>query len=151
MRRIIIQLLIMSTIFILFGCGEAVIKRTISDFEDSINDDNYSNFKETLSPQSDYYLTDIDIQNFFDHFVAEPNKYAPVHYSHLDISIDGPDADVYSDGSYEGGLTPINILFWMKREPGFFSFLSPDWRIFRYYEDSNDDGQFEETPYWRKP
>jgi len=39
----------------------------------------------------------------------------------------------------------------MKKEEGFLSSISPDWRVYKYWDDANDDGVFDDDDYlWRK-
>jgi hypothetical protein len=145
MKCIIVPVIIFITIIMFLGCSaEKAIEKTISDFEDAINSGNSNDFDETLSTESDYRTSDPDGSDFLDYFLLL--NYDPVHYGNLDISRDGRDADVYSDGTYENGLNPTDVLFWMRREEAFFAFISQDWRIYRYYH----FGDYT-NPVWRKP
>jgi len=139
MRRSLVPVFIVITMLFFIGCAKTAIKSTISDFEDAINDESASDLKETLSPDSDYIVSDPTAAEFLDYF--QSNFYIPVNYSNLDIDVGGGDADVFSDGTYDG--TPTEVKFWMRRE-GWF--LSSDWRVYRYY----DFGDFS-NPVWRKP
>ncbi|KPJ88588.1 MAG: hypothetical protein AMS17_04855 [Spirochaetes bacterium DG_61] len=139
MRRLLVPLLILSTVFISLGCAKTAIKNTISDFEDAINDEYAPDLLDTLSPDSDFILSDPDATGFL--FYFQSSGYIPVNYRNLDISVDGGDADVFSDGTYAGA--PTDVKFWMRKEGGLFS---ADWRVFRYY----DNGDFS-TPVWRRP
>ena len=140
MKRIIIPVLILFSV-LLFCCAEMAIENTISDFEAAVNIDNISDIKETLSTESEMYLGDTEFQAFLDYF----DIHIDVHYSSLDISIDGRDANVYSDGTYQSGTYPTDVWFWMRREEAIFAFISQDWRVYRYY----DENDFT-TPVWKK-
>jgi len=143
MKRIIIPVLILFSV-LLFSCAEMAIENTISDFEGSVNIENISDIKETLSTESEMYLGDTEFQAFLDYFDIHRN----VDYSSLDISIDGRDADVYSDGTYQSGTYPTKVLFWMRREEAIFAFISQDWRVYRYYDDDNFIVDLDEV--WKK-
>jgi len=144
MKCIIVPVIIFITIIMFLGCSaEKAIENTISDFEDAINSGNSSDFDETLSTESDYRIPDPDGSGFLGYFIP---TWDPVHYGNLDISRDGRDADVYSDGTYLNGTYPTDVWFWMRREEAFFAFISQDWRVYRYY----DEGDYT-TPVWRKP
>jgi len=140
MRRSLVPVLIVITILFFIGCAKTAIKSTISDFEDAINDESASDLKETLSPDSDFIVSDPTAAEFLDYF--QSSSYIPVNYSTLDIDVGGGDADVFSDVNYNG--LPAEAKFWMRRE-GWF--LSSDWRVYRYYDDIVDITE----PIWRKP
>ncbi len=122
------------------GCAKVAIESAISDFEDAVNNDSTSEIQDVMSPDSDFYVT-ATFSEFLDYF----DGFRDVAYSNLDIEIDGRDATVYSDGTYNSGATPVDVLFWMRREEAFFAFLFPDYKVYRYY----DFGDFS-TPVWQK-
>jgi hypothetical protein len=152
MKCIIVPVIIFITIIMFLGCSaEKAIEKTISDFEDYINEydqvtRDVSDLKETLSTESHYYLNDEDIRLFVeDYFIG--SSYRDVQYSNLDIDIDSRNADVYSDGTYANGFTSTEIWFWMRREEAFFAFISQDWRVYKYHDSINGF----DNPIWRKP
>ena len=151
-----IFVIIISIIFSLsfIACSdEAAIEETISAWEKAIDDKNESDLKTTLSPDSDLYVdVDVTIENLFLYYFDD---YKDVEYDDLAIDIDKPYADVLPGTSVYTELddTPINIpsKFKMKKEEGFLSSISPDWRVFKYWDDANDDGVFDDSDYlWRK-
>lgn len=145
MKLIIMPVFILFSV-LLFSCAEMAIENTISDFEGSVNIENISDIKETLSTESEMYLGDTEFQAFLDYFDIHRN----VHYSSLVISIDGRDANVDSDGTYNynNGGNPTAVRFWMRREEAIFAFISQDWRVYRYYDDGNFTVDSDEV--WKK-
>ncbi len=154
MKRLIISIsLIMLTVFIFRCSNEKAIEETISAWEEAIDTKNKSDFKETLSPDSDLYVdVDLKTDELFAYYFS---LYKDVEYSNLDIDIDKPYADVLPGTTiYTDTLDlPLNIpsKFKMKKEEGLLSFISPDWRVYKYLDDANDDGVFDDLDYlWRK-
>lgn len=127
-----------------FGCSnEKAIEETLEDWEDAINEDDADALWDTVSPDSNFYDTQTS-QQLLDYF----DGFTPVKYSDEDIDIDKPYADVLADATYAG--VPVtgddgSVMFVMKKEEGFFSFLNPDWRVYKYY----DNGEFDD-PVWQK-
>jgi len=144
MKRIIIPVLILFSV-LLFSCAEMAIENTISDFANAVNSGDANDLKETLSTESEMYRGDPEFQWFFGYFYPDN---IDVHYSSLDISIDGRDADVDSDGTYENGMNSTAVRFWMRREEAIFAFISQDWRVYRYYDDDNFIVDLDEV--WKK-
>ncbi len=150
---VIIISIILSLSFI--ACSdEAAIEETISAWEKAIDDKNISDFKETLSPDSDLYVdVDLKVEELF----ATYFHLYDVEYANLDIDIDKPYADVlpgtsiYYDADDADIFFNIPSKFKMKKEEGFLSSISPDWRVYKYWDDANDDGVFDDSDYlWRK-
>ena len=154
MKRLIISIsLIMLTLFLFRCSNEKAIEETISAWEAAIDDKNASDLKETLSPDSNWYIdADAIIDDLFTNYF---NQYKDVEYSNLDIDIDQPYADVLPGTTiYTDTLDlPLNIpsKFKMKKEEGLLSFISPDWRVYKYWDDANDDGVFDDSDFlWQK-
>ena len=154
MKKLVISIsLIMLTVFIFRCSNEQAIRETISAWEAAIDDKNASDLKETLSPDSNWYIdADAILDDLFTNYF---NQYKDVEYSNLDIDIDQPYANVlpgttiYTDTSD----LPLNIpsKFKMKKEEGLLSFISPDWRVYKYWDDANDDGVFDDSDFlWQK-
>ncbi len=118
---------------LLFGCSsEAMIEKTIGEFETAVNDDSVGDLKDTLSPDSDFYITQT-FQGFLDYFDGQRN----VNYPDLSITVDGSDGDALSDATYVNGTFPVSVQFVMRKEKGFFSFLAPSWKILQYWDEAS--------------
>ena len=147
MKKIIIFPVLMLVLAFFIGCAEVSIEKLISDFDDAINNKNESQIRDVLSEDSDYYITES-----FDIFVGETNfgdSERVLAHSNFDMDIAGTRATVYSDVTYDLDATPLlvpdSVMFWMKRDSGFLSFIFGSWKVYRYY----DGGDFS-TPLWRK-
>ncbi len=140
MRKYLIALILIVVAGLFISCAQGKIEDTIAAFETAVNADSTDDIQDVLSPDSNFYITG-EFATFLDYFDGFRN----VHYSNLDISTSGEDADVYSDGTYNNGSTPTEILFVMKREGGFLSALFGEWDVLRYY-DFNDFN----NPVWQK-
>ncbi len=146
MKRIIlftsiISLMIIS-IFIL-GCAQAAVESAITDFKNAVNNDSVSEIQSALSPESDFYIT-ATFSEFLDHFDGNRN----VHYSNLQSTIEGANANTYANATYkygDPGAISDDVWFWLKRQNTLFAFLFPDYKVYRYY----DSADFTD-PVWRK-
>lgn len=146
MKRIILFALIISLIIIsifILGCAQAAVETAITDFKTAVNNDSVSGIQNALSPESDFYITATFIE-FLDHFDGNRN----VHYSNLQTTIEGANANASADATYKYGdpnAISDEVLFWFKRQNTLFAFLFPDYKVYRYY----DSADFS-VPVWRK-
>lgn len=145
-RPLMPAILLFAISLLFFGCSnEMMIEKTIDDWTGAINNNDVEAMEDVLSPDSDYYIT-----LTANYLVGDPlddpyfEDFTPVSYALGSIDIDVPYADVPATATYVG--VPNNAMFVMKREPGFLSFLFPDWKVYRYF----DNGDFT-TAVWRKP
>jgi outer membrane murein-binding lipoprotein Lpp len=136
----VLVIVVISSAFI-SGCAKMAIEKTISEFEDAVNNMDAKALEDIMSTESTQ-TTVATYENFlkdnFSHII-------PVDYKNLDIDINGRDADVYADATYIEGEIDDDVKFWMRREEALFSFLFPDWRIYQYFA----NGNFED-PIWLK-
>ncbi len=136
--------ILLIAMFALFGCSEYIIEGTIKKFQDAINDEDPEALKEVLSPDSEFYVT-----GEFSTFISDNfSDKIPIEYKNLDIDINDNYADVYADEYYNiNEPTPLkdDALFVMKKVNNFFSFIFPDWKIYKFY----NEGDFE-NPVWKK-
>jgi hypothetical protein len=148
MNRLLMLVVVLFCIALLsFGCSnENAIEKTIGDFESAVNDKDAGNLEDTLSPDSEFYITKTAEELLNDYF----NSFSPVHYSNFDISVDGSNGDVLLDAIYDdgGNDTPVNVQFVMRRDKGFFSFLFPSWKVLQYWDDFQHPGTFEN--WWKR-
>jgi hypothetical protein len=142
MKKLLIPAVVLFSItFIFLGCSnEKAIEKIIGEFEDAVNSNNLGDFQDTISPDSEFYITGL-FSNFLGHFDGQRN----VDYPGLDISIDGDTADALSNATFVNGTFPIFVKFVTRKEGGFFSFLNPNWKILQYWEDTDDSGTFDES------
>ncbi len=153
MKKLVISIsLIMLTVFIFRCSNEKAIEETISAWEAAIDTKNEEDLKPTISPDSEMYA---DIDAMIDWLLNEHlNIYTDVDYSNLDIDVEQPYADVipgtsiYTDTAYLKYSVPSK--FKMKKEEGPFSFISPDWRVYKYWDDPDGDGVFDDPVVWKK-
>jgi hypothetical protein len=149
MKKLIISGIIAISILIFFSCDQMAIKSTISDFENAINDtdfivginaENEQDIEDTLSPDSEFYVTGTfsDLLNHFDGF-------SPVAFSNLNIDVDGSNADVNSDADLAG--IAEDAKFVMRKESD-STFFSPEWKIKQYWDTNNLSGDLEFV--WKK-
>jgi uncharacterized membrane protein YvbJ len=136
----VLAIAVISPVFI-SGCAKMAIEKTISEFEDAVNNEDQKKLKDVMSPDSDFYVT-ATFQEFLDYF----DDFRDVNYKNLDIEVDGRDAEVYSDATYNSGNTRVTVLFWMRREEALFAFLFPDFKVYRYYDNLGDFS----VPIWQK-
>ena len=128
-------------ILFFFSCSaEKAIKEVIQDFEDAANNNDLDAMEATLSPQSQWDITQLQTL-----VLGHLNPtYTPLEYTDLSIDVDKPDANVESTALYKS-TAPTTAWFIMREEEKFFSFLFPDWRIKEFY-DLDDDI----NPVWKK-
>ena len=91
--------LIIIIVFALFtACANTrSIEDTINQFQNAINADDFSSFKDTLSEDSHFYVTgDIGIQGFLDHF----DGFTPVMFNNLSVSTNVNDGTVNASATY---------------------------------------------------
>ncbi len=148
MKKYTIAIIIIVIAGLFISCSqEDAIEETILAFENAVNlsetdlDVAANDLEGIMSPDSDFYVTTTFADFLFDNF----DQLWSVNYTNLDITADGRDGDVYSDATYLAGTIPDDVWFWMRREKGFFAFLNPDWRVFRYY-----NGGDYTIPVWQK-
>ena len=144
MKKYMVLLLIVLLSFLLFGCSKLVIEDTIRKFQDAINNEDAEALKEVMSPDSDFYKT-----TTFEEFIEDNfSQKIPVEYKNLDIDINDNLADVYAD-EYSLANTDhpeINeVLFVMRKVDNFFSFIFPEWKVYRFY----NEGDFN-NPVWKR-
>ena len=134
MKRLIISIVIVLSISIFFtlGCNKLAIETTIADFETAVNDDNVNDIEDIMSPDSNMYQVGT-FQGFLDFFIGSRD----VNYTNLDIDIDGSNSRVLADGTYNDGLTPVDVKFRMRKDESDSTFFSPSWKVYQYYDWGN--------------
>jgi uncharacterized membrane protein YvbJ len=143
-RPLIAMVVLVSIAFLFFGCSnEKAIETTIGDFEAAVNNNSVGDIKDTLSPDSDFYITQT-FQNFLDYFKDQRN----VNYPNPDITVNGDNGDALCDATYDSGSLPVNVQFVMKKEKGFFSFLFPSWKVLEYWDDAAVSGTLDNI--WKR-
>jgi hypothetical protein len=135
MKRVIFPVIILcAALFVVIGCSnEKAIEKTINDWTSAINDADPDAMRDAVSPDSEMYdpaLIDTLIKIYFADF-------DPVSYDLGDMNIDNPYADVPADAVYAG--IPNAAKFVMKKKQGFFSFLAPEWNVYKYFDNGNFD------------
>lgn len=139
---IVLAVAVLSSVFI-SGCAKMAIEKTISEFEDAVNKEDAEALEDIMSPDSDFYVT-ATFDTFLDYF----DGFRDVKYNNLNIDVDGRDAEVYADGTYnlgEQGEITEGVLFWMRREEALLAFIFPDYKVYRYYDLDNFS-----DPVWQK-
>lgn len=143
MKKLLILSLIaiIISIFIAFGCSDdAAIQKTISDFESAVNSNNLAALQATISPYSDWNITQAQSE-ILSHLYG---TYTPLSYTNLSISVSSPWADVTTTAKYKA-TADTTAWFRMRKDDGFFSFLNPSWKIKEVYDlDNHTD------PVWKK-
>jgi len=135
MKRFIFPMIILcAALFVVIGCSnEKAIEKTIDDWTSAINapdaSTSYDAIYNVLSPDSDYY-DPVNIQNLVNYFT----NFTPVSYVLGDMNIDNPYADVLADATYAD--IPNAAKFVMKKKQGFFSFLAPEWNVYKYFDNA---------------
>ncbi len=149
---VIIIFIIISLSFI--ACSdEAAIEETISAWEKAIEDKDINDLKSIVSPDSEMYAdADVMIDYILNDYFS---NIAKVEYSNLDMDVGENYADVIPGSSIYTDDVDLTYekpsKFKMKKEEGFLSSISPDWRVYKYWDDANDDGVFDDSDYlWRK-
>ena len=144
MKRVIFPVIILcAALFVVIGCSnEKAIEETIADWTSAINDADPDAMRDAVSPDSEMYdpaLINTLITSIF-------RGFHPVSYDLGDMNIDNPYADVPADAIYAG--IPNAAKFVMKKKQGFFSFLAPEWNVYKYF----DNGLFvpDQDEVWRK-
>jgi hypothetical protein len=142
MKKIMVFPALVLILAFAIGCAESSIEKLISDFDDAVNNDSDSEIQDVLSEDSDFYITGA-FSTFLDNFDGDRD----IAHSNFDMDIAGTRATVYSDVTYNGGAisVPDSVMFWMKRDSGFLSFIFGSWKVFRYYDNSDFT-----IPLWRK-
>jgi len=145
MKKIMVFPALVLILAFVIGCAESSIEKLISDFDDAVNNQSESQIRDVLSEDSDFYITGA-FSTFLANFGTSERDLA---HSNFDMDIAGTRATVYSDVTYDMDATPIpvpdSVMFWMKRDSGFLSFIFGSWKVLRYY----DGGDFS-NPLWRK-
>ncbi|UCB45257.1 MAG: hypothetical protein JSV25_13735 [Spirochaetota bacterium] len=143
MNKLLIPTLlaIIISIFFVFSCSdEAAIQKTISDFESAVNSNNLDALQATISPYSDWAITQVQSE-ILSHLYG---TYTPLSYTNFSISVSSPWADVTSTAKYYA-TGDTTAWFKMRKNDGFFSFLNPEWKIKEFYDLDDPD-----TPIWKK-
>jgi hypothetical protein len=126
-------ILIISIIFALFSaCANTrSIEDTISQFESAANSQNFGSFKETLSEDSQFWITgDPAIQSFLVDYLG---TFIPIAFSNLSINESGNDATVNASATYSS--IPQNVIFIMRKH-------DEVWKIKEYWDDSGGSMDF---------
>ncbi len=149
MNKLIISGIIALSILIFISCNQMAIESTISDFETAINDtdfaagitpNNTQDIKDTLSPDSEFYVTET-----FNALLLHFDGFDPVGYSNLNIDVDGSNADVTADADLAG--IPEDAKFVMRKDSA-STFFSPEWKIKQYWDTNNVSENLEFV--WKK-
>lgn len=144
MKRVIFPVIILcAALFVVIGCSnEKAIEETIADWTSAVSALDADAIYDVMSPDSDFY-DPVNIQNIL---IVYFTGFTPVSYDLGDMNIDNPYADVPADAIYAG--IPNAAKFVMKKKQGFFSFLAPEWNVYKYF----DNGLFvpDQDEVWRK-
>ena len=132
MKRVIFPVIILcAALFVVIGCSnEKAIEKTIDDWTSAINDADPDALGDAVSPDSEMY-DPVAIEALITDYFA---NFDPVSYDIIEINIDAPLADVPADASYVG--LPNDAKFVMKKKQGFFSFLAPEWNVYKYFDNA---------------
>jgi len=106
------------------------IEDTISQFESAANAQNFNSFKDTLSEDSQFWITgDPAIESFLVDYLE---TYIPITYSSLSISETGNDATVNTNATY-GILQNVDVRFVMRKH-------DEVWKVRQYLDDPQGTG-----------
>jgi len=138
MKRIMVLLLLLFAVS-LFGCSKMLIEQTIEDFEKAVNEEDIDALANTISEESEF--SPAINKDLFQHLWEYFNGFIPVNFYNYNISIDGSDADVYTDADFKE--IEVKAKFLMRKNQAFFSFLLPDWKIYQYWDNNNESIDYE--------
>ena len=123
--------LMIFTIALFTACANTrSIEDTISQFEGAANTQNFDSFKDTLSEDSQFWITGDPAINSF--LVDYLETYIPITYSSLSISETGNDATVNASATY-GILQNVSVRFVMRKH-------EEVWKVKEYWDDPEGDG-----------
>ena len=106
------------------------IEDTISQFESAANTQNFNSFKDTLSQDSQFWITgDPAIQSFLEDYLE---TLIPITYGNLSISEMGNDATVTTTATYNI-LQNVPIRFEMRKH-------GEVWKVKECWDDPEGDG-----------
>jgi hypothetical protein len=125
--------LIIIIIFAVFtACANTrSIEDTISQFESAANNQNFGSFKDTLSEDSQFWITgDPAIQSFLVDYLG---TFIPIVFSGLSINEIGNDATVNANATYNS--ISQSVMFVMKKH-------DEVWKVKEYWDDSTGSMEF---------
>ncbi len=132
MKKLIISGILAISILIFISCDRMAIEDAITTFESAVNDDSSTDMENILSPDSEMYIL-ADWNYVLDHF----DGFRPVDYTNLDINIDGKNARVITDSTYDDVPVDGGVKFRMRKDESNSTFFQPSWKVFQYYEHGN--------------
>ena len=132
MKRFIFPMIILcAALFVVIGCSnEKAIEKTIDDWTSAINAADPDAMGDAVSPDSEMY-DPVVIENLITTYFKGLGL---VSYVLGDMNIDNPYADVLADATYAD--IPNAAKFVMKKKQGFFSFLAPEWNVYKYFDNA---------------
>ena len=112
--------------------SKSLIEDTISQFESAANNQDFDSFKDTLSEDSQFWITgDTAIQSFL---VDYMDTFIPITYSNLSINVNGNDATVNASAAYTG-IPNVSVMFEMRHH-------DMVWKIKEYWDDATGSMEY---------